>query len=83
MSEGGGRRKRTVEPGAGDRDRTGDIQLGKVTLPFARRGKIFKNLEYAHKHPTLMEMRGWYKAHISLHLHVLSPISVNYGQYGQ
>ena len=35
--------------GAGDRDRTRNIQLGKVTLPFARRGKMFKNLDFACK----------------------------------
>src|SRR6476660_4850471 len=35
------------EDGAGDRDRTGDIQLGKLALPLALRTKDYQNQVFA------------------------------------
>ena len=69
--------------GAGDRDRTGDIQLGKLTFPLVH-FSISPRITYLSGNSFIFNMMRWlHKAHILHRLHILSCISEDSGQYGQ
>jgi hypothetical protein len=66
---------------AGDRDRTGDIQLGKLTLPSASRSTAFISTIYVNKPFLLNNMEPLTKVHIDCGVfHILSHFSVGFGQ---
>ena len=77
------RAKQSKLPGAGDRDRTGDIQLGKLTFPLAS-FSITLRIRNLSRNPFIINMMQELNRVHTLHrLNILSCISVNSGQYGQ
>ena len=69
--------------GAGDRDRTGDIQLGKLTFPKVARSKILKILSLRVSILFVIQMQWTHKTHMLPILHIRSPVAIDFGQYGQ
>ena len=69
--------------GAGDRDRTGDIQLGKLTFPFARFAISYRIRHLSSNLFICNMMQDDNRVHTLHSLHILSHISVDFGQYGQ